>query len=169
MERILIIGNAGAGKSTFAKALSKKLGLPLVHLDQLYWCGEWETVSREAFDNLLQQELEKPQWIIDGNFNRTIPHRLQYCDTVFWLDMPTWVCLWGVTKRVITNYGKTRPDMGGNCPERFDGQKPKLYKNILKFKKQNREKYKTLLAAQKDVQVIIFRRRRDITKYLQGL
>ena len=81
MKRILIIGNAGAGKSTFAKALSQKLGLPLVHLDQLFWYGDWQTVERSEFDRQLQAELEKPQWIIDGNFSRTLPHRLQYCDT----------------------------------------------------------------------------------------
>ena len=78
MQRILIIGNAGSGKTTFAKQLSEKLNLPLIHLDRLYWCGNWEHLSRDEFDVILQAELEKPQWIIDGNFNRTIPHRLQY-------------------------------------------------------------------------------------------
>lgn len=169
MERILIIGNAGAGKSTFAKALSQKLVLPLVHLDQLYWHGDWQTVDRSEFDRMLQAELEKPQWIMDGNFSRTLPHRLQYSDTVFWLDMPTWLCLWGVTKRVFTHYGKVRPDMGGNCRERFDKRKPALYKGILGFHKRHRENYKTLLAQQKHVTVHIFRSRRDVKKYLQGL
>lgn len=169
MKRILIIGNAGAGKSTFAKALSQKLGLPLVHLDQLFWYGDWQTVERLEFDQRLQEELEKPQWIIDGNFSRTLPHRLQYCDTVFWLDMPTITCLWGITKRIITNYGKVREDMGGNCRERFDRQKPAFYKNVIGFNKRHRKKYKALLAQQEHVTVHILRRRRDIKIYLQGL
>lgn len=169
MERILIIGNAGSGKTTFAKKLASKTGLPLVHLDAIYWTGDWEHISREEFDARLQQELEQPKWIMDGNFNRTIAHRLQYCDTVFYFDMPTWVCLWGITKRIFTNYGKVRPDMGGNCRERFDKQKPSLYKNVLRFNREHRQQYKNLLAAQKDVNVITFRSRKQVNKYLQGL
>ena len=57
MERVLLIGNAGAGKTTFARKLAAKCSLPLVHLDQLYWCGEWEHLTREQFDALLQAEL----------------------------------------------------------------------------------------------------------------
>ena len=114
MKRILIIGNAGSGKTTFAKKLSEKTGINLVHLDKMFWTGNWECVERNKFDEALQNELEKPEWIIDGNFNRTLTHRLKYCDTVFYFDIPTITCLWGVTKRVIESYGKTRDDMGGN-------------------------------------------------------
>ena len=168
MERILIIGNCGAGKSTFAKALAEKTGLPLVHLDRLYWHGDWQHLSREEFDAALQRELEKPQWIIDGNFTRTLPHRMQYCDTVFFLDMPTLTCLWGLTKRVFTNYGKTRDDMGGNCPEYFDKQKPELYRGALTFNRRNRKAYYEMFAAT-DKNVIIFKNRRQIKKYLESL
>lgn len=165
MQRILIIGNAGSGKSTFAKALAQKTGLPLVHLDQLYWNGRWEHVSREEFDYLLQKELEKPQWIIDGNFNRTLPHRLQYCDHVFFFDMPTWLCLWGATKRVFTNYGKTRQDMGGCCPERFDKNKLALYKNVLSFNRQHRKDYYRLL---ENCNVTVFRNRKQVNDFLKN-
>ena len=115
MKRILIIGSAGAGKTTFARKLSLKLNLPLVHLDKLYWRDNWQHLSKDEFDPLLQKELEKSEWIIDGNFNRTIPHRLKYCDTVFFFDFHAIYCLWGITKRVVQNYGKIRDDMGGTC------------------------------------------------------
>ncbi len=168
MERILIIGNAGSGKTTFAKTLSQKLRLPLVHLDKLYWCGNWEHRTREEFDALLQAELEKPRWIIDGNFNRTIPHRLQYCDTVFFFDLPTPVCLAGITQRVLKNYGKTRPDMGGNCIERFDGQKRSLYRNVLTFNRQHRKDYYALLADFPG-QVIVFKSHREASEHLTNI
>ena len=109
MQRILIIGNAGSGKSTFSKALAEKLNIPLVHLDRLYWRGNWEHVTREEFDHLLQSELEKPQWIIDGNFNRTLPCRLQHCDCVFFFDLPTHTCLWGTVKRVLKTTARLVP------------------------------------------------------------
>ena len=111
MRRVLIIGNAGSGKSTFAKKLAKTTGLSLVHLDKIYWRGNWEHLTREEFDKALQAELEKEEWIIDGNFSRTLPRRLEYCDTVIWLDLPVGVeqCtvrLPGAEDRILTGHGK---------------------------------------------------------------
>ena len=168
MERILVIGNAGSGKSTFSRALSQKTGLPLVHLDKLWWRGNWEQVSREEFDRLLQKELERPQWIIDGNFSRTLPHRLQYCDHVFFFDLPPWVCLWGVTQRIFRHYGRTRPDMGGNCPERFDKEKLSLYKGILSYNRKHRKNYYHLLS-ESGVALTVFRSRKEADRFLENI
>ena len=166
MQRILIIGNAGAGKSTFAKALAEKTKLPLIHLDKLFWHGNWEHRTREEFDILLEKELQQHQWIIDGNFNRTLPHRLSCCDTVFFFDLPAVTCLWGIIKRVLTNWGKTRPDMGGNCPERFDKQKLELAGHVLTFNKQHRKHYYHLLKTATHANVIVFRSRRQVRDFL---
>lgn len=169
MEKILIIGNAGSGKSTFSKKLAQKLQLPLVHLDKIYWTGNWDHLSREEFDEALQKELIKPQWIIDGNFNRTFPHRLQYCDTVFFFDLPAISCFWGITKRIFQYYGKTRTDMGGNCPEYFDKQKISLYKGVLNFNKTRRQDYYELLQNATNVKVVIFRSRKQADRYFEEL
>ena len=169
LQRVLLIGNAGAGKTTFAKKLAQKLCLPLIHLDSLYWCGDWDHLSRNEFDSALQRELEKPQWIIDGNFNRTIPHRLQYCDTVFYFDFPTITCLAGITTRTLTNLGKVRSDMGGNCIEHFDVHKISLYRNALTFNKQHRKAYTELLRHADGVNVIIFKNRRQAKAFLENI
>lgn len=164
MKRVLVIGGNGSGKSTFSKKLGEKTGLPVVHLDKIFWCGNWEYVSREEFDILLNAELEKEEWIIDGNFERTLEKRIQFCDTVFYFDFSTVQCLLGVTERVIKNYGKTRENMGENCPERFDFE---FYKAIFRFNRKNRPRTKALLEKYKP-ETIVFKNRKQAEKYLKS-
>ncbi len=120
MQRIIIIGCPGSGKSRLSKILAKRLNLPLVHLDKLFWKPNWQEVSKEEFDELLIKELEKPAWILDGNFSRTLKLRLQYADHVILMNYPTLVCVFRILKRVIINRGKTRDDMTEGCNERLD-------------------------------------------------
>lgn len=169
MRRVLIIGNAGSGKTTFGLKLSAILKIPLIHLDKIYWNGNWEHIAKDDFDKILQTELEKESWIIDGNYNRTLPKRLQYCDTVFYFDVPVWTSVWGITERIIKSYGKTRNDMGGSCPEYFDRQKLLLYRNVVTFKKNHAKNIESQLKNAKNIEVITFRSRRQAKKYLNEI
>ena len=167
MERIMIIGCGGAGKSTLARQLGEKLGLPVVHLDQIWWApGNWQHLEREEFDDRLMAELGKPQWILDGNFNRTIELRLERCDTVIYLDMNRFICLKNWIGRVIKNWGRARADMAPGCNEWFD---PEFVVWMWNFNKNNRKKYYELLARQKEKTVMIFKSRRQVAKFLDSL
>ena len=118
MKRVLIIGCGGSGKSTLARALGEKLALPVVHLDRLFWLPEWQHVSRDAFDARLNEAMQQERWILDGNYDRTLPARIPYCDTILYLDYPRRTCLWGVVQRFFSR--KPRLDMTEHCPEHFD-------------------------------------------------
>ena len=166
MERILIIGCSGSGKSTLARELGEKLNLTVVHLDRLWWTAGWKNVTQEEFDSRLAMAVNMDRWIIDGNYSRTIEMRLPRCDTIIYLDFDRWLCLWGMFQRVIRNYGKTRPDMGGNCPERFDWE---FVKWIWNFNKNNRARYYALLNGAKDKNIVILKSRRQAQKYLDSL
>ena len=167
MERIMIIGCGGAGKSTLARQLGEKTGLPVVHLDQIWWePGHWQHMSREEFDARLMAELEKPRWILDGNFNRTLEARLQKCDTVIYLDLPRIVCMKSWIGRVIRNWGTARPDTAEGCCEWFD---PEMAKWIWKFNKQNRKRYLQLLNGLEGKQIFIFRSRQKVNRFLEKL
>ena len=166
MERIVIIGCGGAGKSTLARQLGEKLGLPVVHLDQLWWKPGWVESTPEEFDGKLAVELEKPQWIMDGNFDRTIPARIAKCDAIIYLDFSRFACLMGVLKRVMTTHGKVRPDMGEGCPERFDLD---FLKWVWDFNKNKREKNYRLLNEAEGKQTIVLKNRRMVKRFLQSL
>lgn len=166
MKRVLVIGCPGSGKTTLSKALADKTKLPVIHLDKIQWTGDWECIRGEDFDRILLEKMQAPYWIIDGNYNRTIPIRLRECDTVIFLDYPTYVSLFGALKRVISNYGKVRDDMGGNCRERFD---PTFFWFILTFNLKNRRRYHKLLDSADDKNIIILKSRKEADKFLQNI
>ena len=166
MERVMIIGCGGAGKSTLARQLGEKTGLPVVHLDKLFWKPGWESLSRDESDVLHRRELAKERWIIDGNFDRTIPERLARCDTVIYLDFSRLACLLGVCKRILTTYGTVRPDMGEGCPERFDWE---FLCWVWNFNKNKRTRNYRLLSEVEEVDIIILKNRRQVERYLRNL
>ena len=167
MERVMIIGCGGAGKSTLARKLGEKTGLPVVHLDQIWWePGNWQHIEKSEFDERLAEELRKPRWILDGNFNRTIEARLAVCDTVIYLDSPRLVCLKNWLGRVIQNWGHARADMAEGCAEWFD---PEMAKWIWKFNKQNRSRYYALLEKTENKNIVILKSRRQAEKFLESL
>ncbi len=168
MERILIVGCSGSGKTTLAGELGSLLELPIIHLDRLFWLPDWQMVSREVFDERLAQALAESRWIIDGNYDRTLPLRLSRCDTVIALDYSRVVCLYGVAKRVLRNYGRTRPDMTDGCPERVDWA---FIKWVWAFKRDKRPGLIAALAdaTQNGVTVHIFKHRRACRKWLRTL
>lgn len=163
MERILIIGCGGAGKSTLARQLGEKTGLPVVHLDKLYWRPGWQHVTREEFDKLLDEVLAQGAWIMDGNFNNTIEKRIARCDTVIYMDFSRFSCLMGVVKRILTTYGTVRPDMGEGCPERFDLD---FMKWVWNFNRIKREDYYKLLNETDGIEKIVLKNRRAVRKFL---
>ena len=137
-----------------------------MHLDQLFWTPGWVSVSKDEFDRLHEAALAEEKWIMDGNFDRTIPVRLQRCDTVIYLYFNRFACLMGVLKRVLTTYGKVRPDMGEGCPERIDLD---FLKWVWNFNKNKRERIYGLLKEAEGVQVIILKNRRMVKKFLSEL
>ena len=117
---MLLIGSGGAGKSTLARRLADRTGLPLVHLDALYWRAGWVETPKPEWVSTVERLVRDPAWVMDGNYGGTLDLRLAACDTVILLDVPPWRCLWRVLKRRVSHAGRSRPDMAPGCPERLD-------------------------------------------------
>ena len=107
MKKAIVIGCPGSGKSTFSKQLHKITNIPLFHLDMLFWNADKTTVEKSVFLDRLSKIIENSEWIIDGNYGSTMELRLKECDTVFFLDYPTELCLNGIAER----RGKPRSDI----------------------------------------------------------
>ena len=164
MERILIIGCSGAGKSTLARKLGDLTGLPVVHLDQLFWKPGWQESTKEELDEKIPSVMAAERWIMDGNYSRTLPMRLQRCDHVIFLDFPRWLCLWGILNRIARNYGKIRPDMPEGCPERIDWG---FLLWVWNFRKTNRPKILRALENAPNVTVTVLKNRTETAKFLE--
>ena len=116
MQKVLVIGCSGAGKSTFARRLRDATGLPLYYLDRLWHKPDRTHITREEFDRVLAEWLARPAWIIDGDYSRTLPQRLEACDTVFFLDFPLEVCLAGVESSCNTSSTSARRSSPRSAP-----------------------------------------------------
>jgi adenylate kinase family enzyme len=119
MKRVLVIGAGGSGKTTFARRLAERTGLPLIHLDQHYWSAGWVPTADEDWRAEVDRMVARDCWIMDGNYGGTFDIRMPRSDTVLFLDVPRIVCLWRVAWRRLWYRGRGRPDLPPGCPERL--------------------------------------------------
>lgn len=119
MRKILLIGPGGAGKSTLATRLGKIEGLPVIHLDAMYWQPGWSEPTQGEWSRVVSRLTQAEAWIMDGNYGGTMDQRIAACDTVVLLDMPPAVCIWRILRRWARFRGRARPDMAEDCPEHF--------------------------------------------------
>jgi adenylate kinase family enzyme len=164
VKRILVIGSGGAGKSTFAAELGAIVGLPVIHLDQVYWKPGWEKPTKEEWAATVKKLVAQHEWIMDGNFGGTLPQRIKRADAIILLDISRWVCLWRVLKRVVKYRGRHRPDMPPGCQERFDTE---FIRWIWYYPSRSRPAKLALLSATgPDQRVVILRSGREVRDFL---
>ena len=160
MKKVIVIGCPGSGKSTVSRTLHNKTGIPLYHLDMMYWNADKTTVEKSVFLERLFAVLEKDEWIIDGNYGSTMELRMVACDTVIFLDYPLDVCLGGIKER----RGKPRSDMPWIETEE-DAEFIEFIKN---YNEQQKPKVIELFEKYSDKNIIILESREQADAFLNG-
>ncbi|WP_172380981.1 AAA family ATPase [Vibrio sp. Vb339] len=163
MRKIIIMGCSGSGKSTLARKLGGLLDLPVYHLDNLYWKPNWVKPDKSSWLELQDNLLSEPSWIVEGNYQSTIQKRLDACDTVIFLDVNRFSCIYRVIKRRI--YQSNRPDLAEGCDDKLDITLLKFIWNYNRnFKKTNLAALNRLPSTKR---VFVVKSARELLKQLQ--
>jgi len=162
MQKIIIIGCPGSGKSTFARGLHLSTGLPIHHMDLIFWRNDKSSITSEELKSALDQIMQNEHWIIDGNYISTLTNRLEHCDTVFFLDYPKSVCENGIRTRM----GKPRPDMPWiEGPQ--DAEELLRYLDV--YFQTDRSRIIAQLKAHTKIHVHVFHDRQEADDYLKNI
>jgi adenylate kinase family enzyme len=165
MRRVLVIGSGGSGKSTLARRLGERASLPVIHLDTLYWRPGWTETPAEEWIPILEEQLGREAWVMDGNYSGTLDRRLAACDAVVFLDLPRLVCLWRVLRRRARYHGRSREDLSAGCPERLTWE---FLRWIWTYPKRRRASVLARLGAvERDKQVVILRSAAEVAGFLE--
>ncbi|HXQ47482.1 MAG TPA: hypothetical protein VN806_12750 [Caulobacteraceae bacterium] len=166
MRRVVILGNSGSGKSTLARAMGERLGLPVVHLDALFWQPGWKEPDADAFRAKVAAAVAGDAWITDGNFvGRTFDLRFARADFVIYVDQPRRVCLWRVLKRAWTDRGKRRPDLAEGCLENLSWD---FLQWVWTFERKSRPRIQSE-AARYGVPSVVLSGDQAVAAFLEGL
>ncbi len=160
MQKVIVIGCSGSGKSTFSKKLRDRSGLPLYHLDLIYWREDGTVLDKDELDIRLDGIISEDSWIIDGNYSRTMEKRMAACDTVFFFDIPTEDCIAGVRKR----HGKPRSDMAWK--QARDSEDAEFMEFIKNYNTTHRPKVLELLSKYSDKNIVIFKNRQSADRFI---
>lgn len=165
MRRVAVVGCGGAGKSTFAAELGRRLGLPVIHLDRLYWKPCWVPSAREEFAARQAKLAAAESWIMDGNYSGTMDVRFVRADTVIILALPRWRCLTGVARRWLAHHGQ--PVQAAGCPERPTRE---FLRWIWRFQYDARPRLDAAIARHRDrLRVVELTSRRQVRDFLAAL
>ncbi len=117
MTRVMVIGNAGGGKSTLCEELSSTHGLPYFAIDKIQWRSGWTQTPADEFDRAHEAIISKDRWLVDGYGPwDSVLKRMDAADTIIVIDHPIWVHYWWATKRQIKSLFVGRSDGPSGCP-----------------------------------------------------
>jgi adenylate kinase family enzyme len=167
VQRVLVLGPGGAGKSVLARELAGITGMPLIHLDREFWGPGWAKPERADWLAKLDALLSGETWIADGTHADTLDERLAYADGVVLLDYSRWVSVKGVFTRLMHRQGRRRADLAPGCKNRLDRDYASW---VWTYPRKTRPAVADALADHRDhISVITLKNRRQAQHWLDSL
>ena len=167
MQRVMIIGQPGSGKSWLAVQLGARLGLPVHHMDHIHWQSGWVERGVAEKARLCAAIEAQEAWVFEGNFTTTAANRAARADLLVWLDLPVGLRLWRVTRRKILGFGRQRPDMAPGCPERLGREVWTFYHYIWATRQSGRARIAEVVAAARPgPEIVRLRHAHEVTEFL---
>ncbi len=117
-RRVVVVGTTGSGKTTFARQLATRLGVPHVELDALYWEPEWTPAPREVFRIRIERALDGDGWVADGNYRGVRDIVWGEAEAIVWLDYSLATVLLRLIRRTARRL-VTRQTLWGTNRERW--------------------------------------------------
>lgn len=165
-KRVCLIGPSSSGKTTLGRKLSEKLGVPFLSLDVLNFDPRWQERPRENFRAVHAQWMEKDGWVIEGNYSRTMPERMENAQAVLFFDFNRFGALYRYLRRMLKHYGQCRTDAPEGCVEAFNWD---MIQWILFRTARNRKKYRTMLTAYPHLKIYHLRRFSEVKALYKAL
>jgi len=163
MNKIVIIGSPGAGKSTLARKLGSILKIKVVHLDRIFWQRGWKEKPRDTRIDILQDLVREKRWIIEGTYLGSSECRLNAADTIIFLDIAPSLCLWRIINRHLEYHGRSRRDIPEGCKDKLT--LVRMWK-VLVFPLRERKMLIQNLSNYKSKQIIWLRSSKEVEDFL---
>ena len=173
MRRVVVGGSTSSGKTTFARALADRMGVPVIELDALHWGPNWTEVPREVFRERIARAIAPDGWVVDGNYSVARDLTWGQADTLVWLDYPLRVVLWRLFTRTNRRIRSGEQLFGGNRERFADAylSRESLYLWVFRSYWKRRRTWPDLLAGPEGRHLAVhrFRSPRDAERWLRAI
>jgi len=170
MRRVNVVGTSSSGKSTLARALAERLGVPCIELDALHWEPNWTEAADDVMRERVRSAIGGEAWVVDGNYSAVRDLVWARADTVVWLDLPLLTILARYAARTVRRISARQELWSGNREQirNLLGRDSLLWWILGTYRRRRRE-YPVLLAAHQQITAIRLRSPRDATAWLAGV
>jgi adenylate kinase family enzyme len=168
VKRVAIVGTPGSGKSTLARQLGRRMGLPVIHLDEHHFLPGWQRRPDDEWDRIADELLAGERWVMDGAF--AMEKAVERADTIVFLDFARWRGYAGSIKRLALAYlGRPAPDFAPGCEDRLDRDFWRLLKTIHMYPRNQRRDVEADVQRRRadGARVVVVRNRAEIRRLLE--